>query len=212
MEKKKIPTAVYAEMTPNPAVMKFVVDRPLILHGEQAEFTSKKQTEGASPLAEEIFNFPFVTNVFISGNFVAVTKDDSLGWEMIIQQLREHIREWLMDNEAAVNFVPESAQPQARPTAMPQPGDTEAFINATDIVPSEFDEQIKRLLDEFVRPAVEQDGGAIDFTAFKDGKVFVQMRGACSGCPSSMQTLKGGIENLLKTHIPQVEEVVAQEA
>ena len=95
---------------------------------------------------------------------------------------------------------------------MPQPGDTEAFINASDVVPSEFDEQIKRLLDEFVRPAVEQDGGAIDFTAFKDGKVFVQMRGACSGCPSSMQTLKGGIENLLKTHIPQVEEVVAQEA
>lgn len=212
MEKKKIPTAVYAEMTPNPAVMKFVVDRPLILFGEQAEFTSKAQCAEASPLAEEIFNFPFVKNVFISGNFVSVTKDDSLGWEMIIQQLREHIREWLTDNAQAVVFVPDSAKPQARPTAMPKPGDTEAFISATDVVPSEFDEQIKRLLDEFVRPAVEQDGGAIDFTAFKDGKVFVQMRGACSGCPSSMQTLKGGIENLLKTHIPEVEEVVAQEA
>jgi Fe-S cluster biogenesis protein NfuA len=212
MEKKKTPTAVYAELTPNPAVMKFVVDRPLILHGEQAEFTSKQQTEGASPLAEEIFNFPFVKNVFISGNFVSITKDDSLGWEMIIQQLREHIREWLMENELAVTFVPDSAKPQARPSAMPEPGETEALNSAIDVVPSEFDDQIKRLLDEFVRPAVEQDGGAIDFTGFKDGKVFVQMRGACSGCPSSMQTLKGGIENLLKTHIPQVEEVVAQEA
>ncbi len=210
MEKKKTPTAVYAEMTPNPAVMKFVIDRSLILHGEQAEFTSKQQAEGASPLAEEIFNFPFVKNVFISGNFVSVTKDDSLGWEMIIQQLREHIREWLMENELAVTFVPESAQPQSE--ALPTPGQTEDHIASTNLVASQFDDQIKRLLDEFVRPAVEQDGGAIDFTGFKDGKVFVQMRGACSGCPSSMQTLKGGIENLLKTHIPQVEEVVAQEA
>ena len=76
---------------------------------------------------------------------------------------------------------------------------------------SNIEIEIKFLLDEFVRPAVEQDGGAIDFTAFKEGKVYVQLKGACSGCPSSMQTLKGGIENLLKSKLKEVEEVVAQE-
>ena len=75
------------------------------------------------------------------------------------------------------------------------------FIKEADIIPSEHDEEIKRLLDEFVRPAVEQDGGAIDFVAFKDGTVYVHLRGACSGCPSSTQTLKGGIEQLLKSKL-----------
>ncbi len=215
METKKIPTAVYAEMTPNPAVMKFVVDRPLITGGQQVEFTSKEQVEGSSPLADEILNFPFVTSVFISGNYVSITKDDSLGWEMIVQQLREHIREFLTEHLEAVKWVPEGAVPQANGAKAPDantPGSTATSELADeDIVPSEFDDQIKDLLDQFVRPAVEQDGGAIDFKAYKEGKVYVTLRGACSGCPSSMLTLKNGIENLLKTHIQQVEEVVAFE-
>ncbi|WP_306640965.1 NifU family protein [Sanyastnella coralliicola] len=212
METKKIPTAVYAEMTPNPSVMKFVADRMLINGGEQVQYTSKESVGDSSPLADELFNFPFVTQVFVSANFVSVTKDDSLGWEMIVQQLREYIREWLTENEVAVAFVPESAvvTPEnfTPPTA---PSANQPQLSAEDIIPSEFDAQIKQLLDDFVRPAVEQDGGAIDFMAYKEGTVYVTMRGACSGCPSSMQTLKGGIENLLKTHIEQVEEVVAYE-
>lgn len=208
MSKKIFPTSVYAEMTPNPGVMKFVADRMLITGGQQVEFMTKELATGASPLAEELFNFPFVTSVFISGNYVSVTKDDSLGWEMIVQQLREYIREWLLENEIAVDHVPEGLETlQPRP----EPKSSGEFIAKGDIIPSDLDEEIKFLLDEFVRPAVEQDGGAIDFTAFKEGKVYVQLKGACSGCPSSMQTLKGGIENLLKSKLKEVEEVVAQE-
>ena len=87
--------------------------------------------------------------------------------------------------------------------------DAVKFIAEEDIVPSEYDDTIKQLLEEFVRPAVEQDGGAIDFKAFKEGTVYVHLRGACSGCPSSTQTLKGGIEQLLKSKIDAVDEVVA---
>lgn len=206
---KKIPTSVYAEMTPNPAVMKFVADRHLIPGGLQVEYRSKQETIGSSPLAEELFNFPFVINVFISASYVSVTKDDSLGWEMIMQQLREYIREWLMENEKAVTELPEALLNRMDAPAEISEEEDADFIAPEAVEPSEFDDQIRFLLDEYVRPAVEQDGGAIDFTAFKDGKVYVKMRGACSGCPSSMQTLKGGIENLLISKLPEVKEVVA---
>ena len=105
-ERKKIPTAVYAEMTPNPSSMKFVADRLLLTGGLQVEYKSKAEAAGSSPLAEELFNFPFVTNVFIAHNFVTVTKDGTIDWDMIVMQLREYIREWLMDNEIAVSTVP----------------------------------------------------------------------------------------------------------
>jgi Fe-S cluster biogenesis protein NfuA len=218
MDTPRIPTSVYAEMTPNPAVMKFVADRALAPGNVQLEFRSKNEAALCSPLATELFNFPFVTNVFVSGPMVSVTKDDSLGWEMIVQQLREYIREWLMDHQdAVVEAQIEAALPQLgtaspdAPLAAPAGLAPEAvkFIAEEDIVPTEHDEAISQLLEEFVRPAVEQDGGAIDFKAFKDGTVYVHLRGACSGCPSSMQTLKGGIEQLLKAKLDAVEEVVA---
>ena len=214
MSTKKFPTNVYAEMTPNPTTMKFVADRNLVEGGHQLEFLSPEQAALCSPLAVELFHFPFVTGVFISGSIVSVTKDESLGWEMIVNQLREYIREWLMDNEFAVDeskvkdamdVLGESSS-DALPTDNPAPAD---FITEADIAPSEHDDEIKRLLDEFVRPAVEQDGGAIDFVAFKEGTVYVHLRGACSGCPSSTQTLKGGIEQLLKSKLEAVEDVVA---
>lgn len=218
MDTPRIPTSVYAEMTPNPAVMKFVADRALAPGNVQLEFRSKNEAALCSPLATELFNFPFVTSVFVSGPMVSVTKDDSLGWEMIVQQLREYIREWLMDHQdAVVEAQIEAALPQLgtaspdAPLAAPAGLAPEAvkFIAEEDIVPTEHDAAISQLLEEFVRPAVEQDGGAIDFKAFKDGTVYVHLRGACSGCPSSMQTLKGGIEQLLKAKLDAVEEVVA---
>ena len=218
METPRIPTSVYAEMTPNPAVMKFVADRDLLPGDLQLEFRNKGEAMLCSPLATEIFNFPFVTNVFISGQMVSVTKDDSLGWEMIVQQLREYIREWLMDHAEAVeadkleDALPKLASAVSEaPAAAPAGLDPESvkFIAEEDIVPSEHDDTIKQLLEEFVRPAVEQDGGAIDFKAFSEGTVYVHLRGACSGCPSSTQTLKGGIEQLLKSKLDAVEEVVA---
>lgn len=210
--KKKIPTAVYAEMTPNPAAMKFVADRALIQGGMQVEYRSKQEAKGSSPLAEELFNFPFVQSVFISGNYVTVLKDESLGWEMIVQQLREYIREWLMDNEITVSAVTSELINRTKE----EPIDPVMALHApatdySQFAPSEYDDEIRFLLHEFVRPAVESDGGAIDFMAYKDKKVYVQLKGSCSGCPSSTLTLKGGIENLLRAKMPEVvEEVVAE--
>jgi NFU1 iron-sulfur cluster scaffold homolog, mitochondrial len=212
-DKKKIPTSVYAEMTPNPSAMKFVADRALITGGMQVEYRSKAEAKGSSPLAEELFNFPFVTNVFISGPFVTITKDESLGWEMIVMQLREYIREWLMDNEVAVSAVPAELVRRASEMSTEQDaqGAPRSSVDYGSFEPTEHDEEIKFLLNEFVRPAVEMDGGAIDFMAYKDKRVYVQLKGSCSGCPSSTATLKGGIENLLKAKMPDiVEEVVAE--
>ena len=214
MSTKKIPTSVYAEMTPNPTTMKFVADRELVTGGHQLDFVTTEEAELCSPLAVELFHFPFVTGVFISGSIVSVKKDDSLGWEMIVSQLREYIREWLMDNEFAVEEgkVERAIKFMGVSTPVPANPDSEVsenFIPESDIEPSEDDDEIVRLLDEFVKPAVEQDGGAIDFVAFKEGTVYVNLRGACSGCPSSTQTLKGGIEQLLSSKIEAVKDVVA---
>ena len=200
-------------MTPNPAAMKFVADRPLITGQFQVEYRNKSEARGSSPLAEELFNFPFIQSVFISGNYVTVLKDDSLGWEMIVQQLREYIRDWLMEHEVAVSAVTAELVNRTRESA-PLSGEEEkrkTTIDYSQFPPSEYDDEIRFLLHEFVRPAVEMDGGAIDFMAYKDKKVYVQLKGSCSGCPSSTATLKGGIENLLKAKLPDVvEEVVAE--
>jgi Fe-S cluster biogenesis protein NfuA len=208
MEKKIIPTDVYAEMTPNPVTMKFVTDRELISDGKQVDYTELEMVGESSPLAKELFHFPFVKGVFISANYVTVTKDESIGWELVVQQMRGYIRDWLMENEVAVSFVPESIAVKEDPADL-TPEREAKLKDLENATPTELDDQIIQLLDEFVRPAVEQDGGAIDFRAFKDGKVYVELKGACNGCPSSMQTLKGGIEGLLKSKLEGVEEVVA---
>lgn len=210
--KKKIPTSVYAEMTPNPAAMKFVADRALITGGLQVEYRTKQEAIGSSPLAEELFNFPFVQSVFISGNYVTVLKDESLGWEMIVQQLREYIREWLMENEIVVSAVTSELIDRTKAsTDDPVQAIHSSATDYSSFEATEYDDEIRFLLHEFVRPAVESDGGAIDFMAYKDKKVYVQLKGSCSGCPSSTMTLKGGIENLLKAKMPDiVEEVVAE--
>jgi Fe-S cluster biogenesis protein NfuA len=210
---KKIPTSLYAEMTPNPSAMKFVADRALISGGLQVEYRSKAEAKGSSALAEELFNFPFVSSVFISGNFVTVLKDDSLGWEMIVQQLREYIREWLMEHEIAVSAVPAELVNRTRESVVTEESASQhkERIDYSNFESTEYDEEIRFLLHEYVRPAVESDGGAIDFMAYRDKKVYVQLKGSCSGCPSSTATLKGGIENLLKAKMPDiVEEVVAE--
>lgn len=208
------PTSVYAEMTPNPEVMKFVADRPLIEGTAQAEFRSKAECAGHSSLADELFNFPFVTGVFISGTFVSVTKDDTIGWEMITMQMREYIQQWLTEHPTAVEQVPPprpagAADMAADGTARAGGGADAVHLDDADIIPSEHDEAIMALLEEFVRPAVEADGGAIDFRAFVDGTVHVRLRGACAGCPSSTATLKDGIERLLTSKLDAVQSVVA---
>ncbi|MEM7162029.1 MAG: NifU family protein [Bacteroidota bacterium] len=193
------PTYVYSEMTPNPATMKFVADRHLVDEGTIVDYLEPKEAKGSSRLAEELFNFPFVKGVFIMNNFVTVTKTDGIDWEMVKHELREFIQRHLMENKVVVQHIPEPKPVQKSNSAI------------ENLTPSEYDEQIKQLLDEFVKPAVEGDGGAIDFKSFNQGVVTVSLRGACSGCPSSSVTLKSGIENLLKSKISAVKEVIAEE-
>lgn len=187
-------------MTPNPSTMKFVVNKHLLGTGDSAEFHSMADAKGFSPLAEELFNLPFVQGVFIASNFVTITKTDNLSWDFITMELREFIRNWIGDAKEILLMMPPKNAPKATEDAKP----------TKEYAISEYDDAIRGLLDEYVRPAVENDGGAIDFRGFEDGKVTVILRGACAGCPSSTQTLKGGIETLLKQHLPEVTEVIAE--
>lgn len=195
-----VPVTVYAEMTPNPSTMKFVANKYLLLTGDSAEFSTKADAKGFSPMAEELFNFPFVKNVFIAANFITITKTDNVPWDFITMELREFVKGWITEGKDVL-------------IQMPAP---KTVVEATEntpkkeYLPSEYDDAIRSLLDEYVRPAVENDGGAIEFRGFDNGTVTVVMRGSCAGCPSSTATLKGGIENLLKSHLPEVTEVIAE--
>lgn len=199
-----IPTNVYAEMTPNPKTMKFVADRVLLPGNGVAEYATVGEAKGSSQLAEKLFAFPFVKGVFVMSNFITITKSDDIDWDLIVYELREFIREYLVENETAVEQVPEVRSAAEKTTAEPVSGDDDA-------VPTAFDEQIKSILKEYVQPAVANDGGLIDFKSFKDGVVTVTLRGACSGCPSSISTLKGGIETMLTQMVPEVKSVRAEE-
>ena len=195
-----VPVNVYTEMTPNPATMKFVVNKYLLLTGESVEFTSKSDAKGFSPIAEELFNFPFVRGVFIASNFVTITKTDNIPWDFITMDLREFIKNWITEGKDVLIQMP---IPKSKIQDL-ESGEKKVYAV------SEYDDAIRNLLDEFVKPAVESDGGAIEFLGFDKGVVTVQLQGACSGCPSSTATLKGGIENLLKQHLPEVTEVIAE--
>ncbi|MGY8925676.1 MAG: NifU family protein [Flavobacteriales bacterium] len=195
-----IPVTVYSEMTPNPATMKFVCNKHLLGTGESAEFNSKAEAKGYSPLAEELFNLPFVNGVFIASNFVSVAKTDNLSWDFITMELREFIRSWISEEKEILIATPEKRSQDNAISSEPK----------KEYAPSEYDDAIRDLLDEYVRPAVANDGGAIDFRGYENGIVTVVLKGACSGCPSSTATLKGGIESLLKEHLPDVTEVVAE--
>lgn len=195
----KVPITLYAEMTPNPSTMKFVANKHLLISGESAEFLNQAEAKGYSPLAEELFNFPFVKGVFIAANFVTVTKTETISWDYITMELREFIRNYIAEGNELLIKMPEPRQEEAKEDSP-----------LKNIAPSEYDDAIKDLLDEYVRPAVEGDGGAIDFKGFEDGIVTVVLKGSCSGCPSSTATLKGGIESILKQHLPEVKEVVAE--
>jgi len=196
----QIPVTVYVEMTPNPNTMKFVTNKHLLMPGDSVEFTSKAEAKGFSPLAEALFDFPFVNTVFMTSNFVTIAKTDNVSWDFIAMELREFVRNWVADGNEVLVMMP-AAKPKV---------DEETKQPLKSFDATEFDDPIRALLDEYVRPAVEGDGGAIDFVGFEDGIVTVALRGSCSGCPSSTATLKGGIENLLKQHLPEVKEVVAE--
>ena len=200
----KRPVTIYAEMTPNPNTMKFVADHMLVDPGQVVEFLNRQEAVSHSSLAEALFNFPFVTSIFIANNFVTVYKNDSIEWSDVSLELREFIRDWLSQHEKAVEVMPEikvdNSDDESPTGLIPEP-----------VINSVTDQKIVDLIAEYVQPAVEQDGGAIHFQSFNEdsGQVTVVLKGSCSGCPSSTATLKGGVETLLKTHIPEISEVVA---
>lgn len=177
---------IYAEATPNPASMKFVANK-MLLANDSADFRNSADLE-RSPLAKALFEMPFVTGVFIMNNFVSITKNEDYEWFDLIPDLRSFFQEWIETGKEIVNPVKELSEEEE----------------------SEIERKIRQLLEDHVRPAVEMDGGAIDFKSFHDGVVTVQMKGSCSGCPSSTMTLKAGIENLLKRMVPEVKAVEAE--
>ena len=178
---------IYAESTPNPATMKFVVNKMLLPEGLSLDFPEAEST-GEAPLAAGLFRFTGVTGVFMAANFVTVTKAAELEWSDLIPIFKTYIKGFIESGEPLV-IVQHKTEKGAG---------------------SEIDEKIKDLLEEYIRPAVEEDGGAISFKSFDNGVVTVILQGSCSGCPSSTLTLKAGIENLLKRMLPEVTEVVSE--
>ena len=201
MNENKVPTTVYAESTPNPKVMKFVANRAII-QGDSVEFMNIDEAKNA-PLAVKLFHFAFVKEVFIARNFVSITKYDAMDWEDVVMEVREFIREYLSKDEPVIHEEIEEI------TSKSQQEPTQAEIVQPEQL-GEVEKRIVDILEEYVAPAVESDGGNIRFVSYKEGTVSVLLQGACSGCPSSTVTLKQGIENILKKMLPTlIDEVIA---
>jgi len=191
MEKR--PVTIYLEANPNPNSLKFVVNFMLLPEGSSQDFPDQESATHA-PLAHELFNFPYIKRVFYMSNFVTVTKDESIEWIEIQDEVKRYISDFLAEGKDILTKT--------------DPADFSNEITDSD---TEVEAKIKGILDEYIRPAVEQDGGAISFHSFDEGVVKVLLQGSCSGCPSSTITLKAGIENLLKRMLPnEVTEVVAE--
>lgn len=205
MNLQDIPYIIYAEETPNPASVKFVANKLLLVTGASAEYLSAAETSEA-PMAQKLFQFPFVKRVFIQSNYITITKQDVVEWEEIRDELRVFVTEYLNKGNAIINKLPE--QKVAKDSSFKET----VSINTQHTAPSnDVENKIIEVLEQYIRPAVEQDGGLITFKELKDGIVTVQMRGSCSGCPSSTMTLKAGIEALLKRLLPDdVKQVVSE--
>lgn len=182
---------IYTEITPNPASLKFVVDRLLIPHGT-ADFATESETDEA-PLARRLFSFRFVERVFLGKNFVTITKHKDFQWEEVIPAVKDFLKSYLASEQPiVVGELAASLQPQM------------AEEDEDEVVRS-----IKSYIESHVRPAVAMDGGDIIYHSFEDGVVHLRLQGSCSGCPSSTITLKNGIETLLTRMVPQVKRVEA---
>ncbi|WP_026914167.1 NifU family protein [Christiangramia portivictoriae] len=185
----KVPVTVYAESTPNPAVMKFVANKKLVL--KSVEFKNIDDAKNA-PLVQKLFHFPFVKEVFIDENYVSVHKYDIAGWDEITMELREFIRNYIEDG----NEVLTAETIKTQETEKVQEENDDAAYKELD----DTSQQIIAILDEYIKPAVASDGGNILFDSYNEENktVKVILQGACSGCPSSTMTLKSGIETMLR--------------
>jgi len=184
---KKVPISIYAESTPNPGVMKFVANKKLV---EQIfEYKTIDETTYA-PLAQKLFHFPFVKEVFMDTNYISITKFDVSEWDQIVLEIREFLRSYLEEgNEIMIPVQEEAVEENSESSSEPL---------------DEISRQIVGIIEEYIKPAVAADGGNILFDSYNtdDKSVQVILQGACSGCPSSTFTLKSGIENMLKEMLP----------
>lgn len=196
----KSPVMLYTEQTPNPESLKFVTNR--MLYNGTADFKETAMAEEWSQLAKELFEKPYVKGVYISNNFVTVSKEFSFAWEDIMLDLKAQIKNYVESDQIIIKtgFAEAMSKLEAERGVGYQYSEDE-----TEIV-----KKIKELIDTYVKPAVEMDGGNIEFRKWDAGTVYVTMQGSCSGCPSSTVTLKAGIEGMLKRMVPEVEEVVAE--
>ena len=184
---KKVPITIYAESTPNPGVMKFVANKKLV----EGIFEYKTIDETThAPLAQKLFHFPFVKEVFMDANYISITKFDVSEWDEIVLEIREFLRSYLEEeNEIMMPVQEEAADKNSESSSEPL---------------DEISQQIVGIIEEYIKPAVAADGGNILFDSYNtdDKSVQVILQGACSGCPSSTFTLKSGIENMLKEMLP----------
>ncbi|QJX46015.1 NifU family protein [Hymenobacter taeanensis] len=194
------PVSIYAEASPNPESMKFVLNTHLLSDGVSVDYPNAEAAAN-SPLAQELFQFDYVNRIFIAQNFVTVTKGTDHQWAQLIPELRTFLKSYVEAGGPIFTVDPAAEQQAAQQAA--------ATGNSSE-VDQQTSQKIIDLLENYVRPAVEQDGGNITFKSYQDGIVTVNLQGSCSGCPSATVTLKSGIENLLKRMVPEVKEVVAE--
>ncbi len=190
---------LYTEQTPNPESLKFVTNR--MLYRGTADFREEGLAREWSPLAASLFDQPFVKGVYITNNFVTITKEFNYEWADVMLKLKDLIKKFVEDGgEILKEGYAEAMQAQESERTAEQ-------FSGED---GELALRIKELIDTYVKPAVEMDGGNIEFQRYENGTVYVMMQGSCSGCPSSTVTLKSGIEGMLKRMVPEVQEVVQE--
>ena len=187
--------SIYAESTPNPGVMKFVANRMLV--DKSIEITQAEQAKDIS-VAKALFNFPFVKSLYLSSNFISIAKTDNVEWDMIAMQLRNFITDFL-NEEGLKNYTENITEEEIIKSEVQSEKNTEKSTDKIEFTDKE--KAIIDLLNEYIKPAVEADGGAITFNSYVGDVVTVNLKGACSGCPSATSTLKGGIESLLNQKV-----------
>jgi len=195
----KSPVLLYTENTPNPESLKFVTNR--MLFKGTADFREPALAEEWSPLGKALFELPYVNGVYICNNFVTVTKAFNYDWEDLKLPLKDFIKSYVEEGKEIIRagFAEFIAAQEAERHAVEYSGEDAELVK-----------RIKDLIDTYVKPAVEGDGGNIEFKSFHQGTVTVILQGSCSGCPSSTVTLKAGIEGMLRRMIPEVQEVVSE--
>ncbi|MCB0620560.1 MAG: NifU family protein [Saprospiraceae bacterium] len=194
------PVMLYTEKTPNPESLKFVTNR--MLYRGTADFREEELAREWSPLGTALFELPYVKGVYICNNFVTVTKEFNYSWEDIMLKIKDFLKKYVEEGKEVLRDGFEAAMQEleAERGASYEYSEEEA----------EIVQKIKDLIETYVKPAVEMDGGNIEFKSFHQGTVKVILQGSCSGCPSSTVTLKAGIEGMLKRMVPEVEEVEAE--